>query len=161
MIGKLVKPHRGARGQALVEFAITIPIIVVIVLGLLDLGRAVFAYNTLAQSARQASRTAMVDQDVSRVQAVAISTAVTLGLTSSNVRVCFKDAFTPAVDCSDPSLQPCNPLRIGCLAIVDTQLAFTPITPVISVFWSSIPLSSTSIEPIEYLCPYGTQLTCP
>ena len=163
MIGS-VGPERGQsqRGQALVEFAITLPLIVVVVLGLIDLGRGVFAYNTLAQSARQANRTAMVDQDVSRVEAVAISNAVTLGLTSSNVDVCFKDPYTSEVDCSDPSAEPCaNPLVIGCLAIVKAHMSFTPITPVISIFFSSVPLSSTSVEPIEYVCPYGIQMTCP
>ena len=38
------------------------PVIVLAVLGLLDLGRGIYTYNTLAQSARQAARIAIVNQ---------------------------------------------------------------------------------------------------
>ncbi len=151
------------RGQALVEFALVLPIIVLLVLGLLDLGRAVFSYNTLSQAARQATRTAMVDQDVDRVKAVAVATAVTLGLNSSNVSVCYKTSETTQRNCNSPATDNCpSPSRvIGCLAIVTTSLSYVPMTPVISVFWSRIALTSTSVEPIEYVCPYGTKVTCP
>lgn len=150
------------RGQALVEFAIVLPVIFLVVLGLFDLGRAVFAYNTLGQSARQANRTAIVDQDVSRVKTVALASAPTLGLSSSNVDVCFKTATTTRRDCSTTTDNcPSSSRVIGCLAIVRTHLSFQPFTPVISSIWSSIQLSSVSIGPIEYVCPYGTQTTCP
>ena len=46
---------RRSRGQTLVEFAMIMPIILVVILGLLDLGRAVFSYNTLSQAARRAA----------------------------------------------------------------------------------------------------------
>jgi Flp pilus assembly protein TadG len=154
--------HR-SRGQALVEFAIVLPIITLVVLGLFDLGRAVFSYNTLAQAARQANRTAIVDQDSDRVTAVAIDAAPTIGLSASNVTVCFKTADTSQKDCSSPSTDNCpsSDRVIGCLAIVTASLSYVPMTPVISTFWSTISLTSTSIEPIEYVCPDGTKVTCP
>jgi hypothetical protein len=43
------------RAQALVEFAFVFPIFLLLVLVLLDLGRAVWQYNTLADVARQAA----------------------------------------------------------------------------------------------------------
>ena len=80
-----------SRGQTLVEFAMVLPIIILLVLGTVDLGRAVFTYNTLAQSARSASRLAIVNQDVTSVkQPGHRRQPPTLGLTSSNVDVCFK-----------------------------------------------------------------------
>lgn len=163
MIGALWAGRaRRRRGQSLVEFALTLPIIVLIIVGLIDLGRGVYAYNTLAQSARQANRTAMVDQDVSSVQAVAISSAATLGLSSSNVDVCFKTSTTAQRDCSNPATDRCaSPYSIGCLAIVRTHVAFSPITPIIGSLIGTIQLSSTSIEPIEYVCPTTAHPTCP
>lgn len=162
-MSRFPRPPRNRSGQSLVEFALILPVIVLIVFGLFDLGRGVFSYNTLAQAARQANRTAMVDQDVDRVKAMAIASAPTLGLTSSNVSVCFKTSETAELDCSSPTTDNCPAAArtIGCLAIVTTTLAYTPMTPVISAFWSSIPLTSTSIEPIEYVCPYDTKTTCP
>lgn len=159
---RLARWH-GGRGQTLVEFAIVVPVLLVIVLGLLDLGRAVFVYNTLAQSARQASRTAIVNQDTDQVRSAAIAYAPTLGLTSSNVDVCFKTATTEQTNCSSPGTDNCpqSTRDIGCLAVVRAHVSYTPMTPVISVFMSSITLSSTSVEPIEYVCPSGTATACP
>ena len=44
--------RRLERGQALVEFALVIPIFLLMLVALFDLGRAVFAYNTLTNAAR-------------------------------------------------------------------------------------------------------------
>jgi Flp pilus assembly protein TadG len=150
------------RGQALVEFAMIMPLILVIVLGLLDLGRAVFSYNTLSQAARSGSRVAMVDQNPARVRTKAIASAASLGLATSNVDVCFKTADSGQTSCSSGSDDcPESTRVIGCLAIVRAHLTYAPMTPILSIFMSSISLSSTSIEPIEYVCPEGTKTTCP
>ena len=50
-----------SRGQSLVEFALILPIFFVVVFGLIDGARLVFAYNTVAQAARDAARTAAVE----------------------------------------------------------------------------------------------------
>lgn len=147
----------------MVEFAIILPVITMVVLGLFDLGRAVFTYNTLAQAARQANRTAIVDQDADRVKAMAVAAAPTVGLTASNVSVCFKTEDSTQTDCSSPSTDNCSSsVRvIGCLAIVTASLSYVPMTPVISIFLPSISLTSTSVGPIDYVCPTGSQTTCP
>jgi Flp pilus assembly protein TadG len=136
---------------------------VLVIFGLFDLGRGVFTANTLAQAARQASRTAIVDQDTSRVKAIAIANAPTLGLTASNVSVCFKTDDTTQTNCNSPTTDNCpDAIRtIGCLAIVTTTLNYQPMTPVISSLFPSIQLSSTSVQALEYVCPYDTHTTCP
>jgi Flp pilus assembly protein TadG len=150
-------------GQSLIEFALILPVIVLIIFGLFDLGRGVFAANTLAQAARQASRTAIVDQDTSRVKAVAIANAPTLGLTTNNISVCFKTDDTTQANCNSPTIDNCPEATriIGCLAIVTTTLNYAPMTPVLSTLFSSILLTSTSVQAIEYVCPYDTHTTCP
>ena len=40
------------RGQALVEMALLMPVLLLLVFGTLDFGRAVFGYNALANAAR-------------------------------------------------------------------------------------------------------------
>jgi hypothetical protein len=45
-----------SRGQSLVEFALTLPILLLIIFGLIDLGRAVFISNSLAEAARDGAR---------------------------------------------------------------------------------------------------------
>ena len=154
---------RDGRGQTLVEFAIVMPIIAMVVLGLVDLGRAVYSYNTLAQSARQGARTAIVNQNVTNVRNQAISSAASLGLTASNVDVCFKTTDTTQQDCASATADDCpqSTRVIGCLALVRTHFSYQPMTPIVSIFLSSIPLSSTSVGTIEYVCPTGTATACP
>ena len=51
---------RGDRGQSLVEFAVVVPLILLIVTGVFDLARAVWQENTLAYAAREGTRYAIV-----------------------------------------------------------------------------------------------------
>lgn len=55
--------HRGQRrssGQSLVEFALVFPVFLLIVFGLVDGGRLIFAQNTVSQAGREATRLAVV-----------------------------------------------------------------------------------------------------
>jgi Flp pilus assembly protein TadG len=153
---------RRGRGQTLVEFAMVLPVILAIMLALFDLGRAVYSTNTLAQAARSGSRMAMVSQNVTNVRNAAIAAAATLGLSSSNVDVCFKTSTSSQTGCSSSTDNcPQSTRVIGCLAIVRAHINYAPMTPVISVIWPTLSLSSTSIASIEYVCPEGTATTCP
>lgn len=150
-----------AAGQSVVEFAMVIPMIMLLILGALDLGRAVYTYNTLAQAAREGNRVAIVNQATTDVRSRAIASAASLGLSSSNVDVCFKTSATSQRNCASPSTDDCpQPSRsIGCLAIVTARVTYQPMTPVVGLIWSTISLSSTSIGPIEHVCPV-TGSTC-
>jgi Flp pilus assembly protein TadG len=52
--------RRRQGGQALAEFALVVPVLMLIVIGTLDVGRAVFAYDSVANAAREAARFAIV-----------------------------------------------------------------------------------------------------
>jgi hypothetical protein len=154
---------RRGRGQTLAEFAMVVPLILLLLLGALDMGRAVFAYNTLSQAARAGARTAIVNQDPARVRSRAIESAVTLGLGTSNVDVCFKTATTSQTGCAAPTVDNC-PIasrQIGCLAFVTTRLNYQPMTPFVGLIFGSINISSTSVAPIEFVCPASSTGTCP
>ena len=56
---RLRHPSRG-RGQGLVEFALVLPVFMVILIGMVDLGRAIWANNSVANAAREAARFAAV-----------------------------------------------------------------------------------------------------
>ena len=51
------------RGQAVVEFALVAIIFFIVVFGTMDVGRAVWNYNTLAQATREGARFAVVHGD--------------------------------------------------------------------------------------------------
>ena len=58
---RLRRPDRTA-GQALVEFAISITVFLMLLMAIFDFGRAVYMYNGLSQAAREVGRTASVHQ---------------------------------------------------------------------------------------------------
>jgi Flp pilus assembly protein TadG len=49
-----------SRGQSMVEFALVLPIFMIFVMGIVDGGRAIFAYNQMSQISRDVSRVASV-----------------------------------------------------------------------------------------------------
>ena len=51
---------REDRGQELVEFAITLPFLLMLVFGIFDLGRGVYYYSALQNAAREGARFAIV-----------------------------------------------------------------------------------------------------
>jgi Flp pilus assembly protein TadG len=52
--------HRGEGAQSLVEFALILPIFLLLITGLFDLARAVWQENSLAYAAREGTRWAIV-----------------------------------------------------------------------------------------------------
>ena len=60
---KKLPPKNGEAGQSLFEFALTLPIFLLLVFGLVDLGRGFYYYNLLSNMAREGARYAIVDPD--------------------------------------------------------------------------------------------------
>jgi len=57
----MTKPvtHDGQRSQALIEFALISPVLLLLIFGIIDIGRAVFYYDTLTHAAREGARAAV------------------------------------------------------------------------------------------------------
>src|SRR6478735_7347122 len=80
---------RRDRGQALMEFALVIPLFLLLMVALFDMGRAVFAYNTLTNAAREGARMAIVNQDKPSIIARAKSQTAIVELNDPSVSVGF------------------------------------------------------------------------
>lgn len=67
-----VRRHRLAerRGQSLVEFALVLPILLLIVVGILEFGLAFRTYQVVTNSAREGARTAVLRTDEGTVEGV-------------------------------------------------------------------------------------------
>jgi hypothetical protein len=52
--------HRSERGQSLVEFALILPILILLLVGIFDLGHVVWTNDALSNAAREATRYAIV-----------------------------------------------------------------------------------------------------
>jgi Flp pilus assembly protein TadG len=149
--------HQGGRrqrGQGLTEFALVIPIFLLLVVALFDLGRAVFAYNTLTNAAREGARIAIVNQYTPTIVSRAKSQTNIVELDDPSVSVSFWNVGTDGNP--DISKGQCNNrVAVGCLVIVKFEATYRPITPFISniLFGNGVTFTATSQLSVEYSCP--------
>lgn len=143
------------RGQSLVEFALVIPIFVLMLMGIFDLGRAVFAYNTANNAAREAARLAIVDQTLTDIQQKAIDHGVTLGLDASDITVDYRSSTAP------DTANSCSTIDIGCLANVRIEYAYNAATPIIGNIVGTINIVGESQFAVEAVCISPADSPCP
>jgi len=127
---------RNARGQSLVEFALLLPILMLIVVVLVDLGRAVYYYSVVHNAAREGARYGIVHYNLSRDDLIAniITTAhdLAIGLDQAELTI------TPNV--------PAYPIESGDILEVTAEYSFEAVTPLANLFIAGgvIDLSSSS-----------------
>ena len=122
------------RGQSLVEFALLLPLMLLIITGLFDVARAVWQENTLAYAAREGTRYAIVHGSAGSPAAdptdvsdpvitstiPAVVRAAAVGVPNVTVTVQYPDTYagtSPAVKCADRN----------CRVIVDASAPFVPL----------------------------------
>lgn len=136
---KLFRRDR-SRGQTLVEFGLVLPIFMLLLVGLFDMGRAVIYYSSISNGAREAVRLGIVDQNVADIQNEAVeSVGAVMGLSTSDVTVSFL-----APDLSTTAPCPASKL-IGCIVRVRIDYEFQPATPFVGV----LQLGAETHQPIE------------
>ena len=133
-------PDARDRGSAAVEFALLLPVLLLLIFGVIDFGRALNAQITLTQAAREGARLAALGYSTSAVAARAQAAAV--GLSPVTVTV--------------TSSCPVN-AGAGVDAIVQASYTFSFITPVgafaamfgTASFGSTLSLSAKGEMPCE------------
>ena len=149
-----MSPRQDRRGQALVETALVLPILLIIIIGLFDVGRAVFAYNTATNAAREAARLAIVNQDITRVQQRAANLAPATPVDSVTVSYYRPGADTTSTSNGDKCLgTQASPIVIGCVAVVEFDTSFSAITPLIGSIVGPISMTARAELPVEFVCP--------
>jgi Flp pilus assembly protein TadG len=136
-IGRLRRRSRPAeRGQALVEFAVVLIPFLVILMGIVDLGRGIYVMNGTAQAAREIARVTSVHtystccdlgSSTQSQQVIAVQRGLIPGLAidPSTDIVCVDVADNVIAD---------NTCRPGDYVRVHVTAPFTPVTPLVSAF---------------------------
>lgn len=138
------------RGAAAVEFALLLPLLVLLIFGMIDFGRAINAQITLTQAAREGARvlalpggtTVGSDGQPAYVDRV-IAAGNGLGLTASNVTDLPDTSTPPETGC------PSGSGNTGDDAVVKVTYTFTFITPVGSIFGPTKTLTAEGVMPCE------------
>jgi Flp pilus assembly protein TadG len=132
--------RRGAgsdRGAAAVEFALLLPLLVLIVFGVIDFGRAINAQITLTQAAREGARALALGQATYQTRA----DAAAIGLSGVTV--------TDLPDSNGVTGCPPGSGQAGDDAVVQVTYTFTFITPVGSIFGPTKTLTAEGVMPCE------------
>jgi len=134
-----------------VEFALLLPVLLLIIFGVIDFGRAINAQITLTQAAREGARLASLGYSASAVQTRAQSAATGLS------------PVTVTVTSSCPT-----GAGVGVDAVVTTSYTFSFVTPVgafaamfgTASFGSTLALTATGEMPCETLSAGSPALCC-
>jgi hypothetical protein len=133
-------------GQALAEFAIVLPILLVLILGVFDFGRLIFVHTAMTNAAREGARLGAVNQDVDSIEARVTGQ---MGFAEPVILVNF---YLPP-DPGDPPTAACPVGSVGCLVVVEVASEFDAITPVIGTLIGTLDLSASSTATVEFACP--------
>jgi hypothetical protein len=147
------------RGQSLAEFALVLPVMLLLFMAVFDFGRYIFADNEINNAAREGMRTAIVNQYAPNIRQRAAGQAIALGVPVDAPSACDSNNL-PA----DPNgvcvkfvdqgtlTNTCGPITVGCVAIVTVKYTYEALTPVISGVIGPRVVVSTSKQPIESVC---------
>ncbi len=136
----------------MVEVALVLPLLVLLIAGIFDFGRAIYGYNTVLNASREAARLAIVDQTESAVKQKAVDHAVGLGIPTSDVNVDYRTVSSPNVAGScDSKLG--SPQLVGCVAVVRVQYSYEASVPMITALIGPITLSGETRFPVEHNAP--------
>jgi Flp pilus assembly protein TadG len=112
----MMRRSRHESGQTMAEFALILPIFFILIFGVLDLGRVVWANSALAHASREAARFAIVqgatDESVKdEIRTVALDQAIAAGENLS-VDVCYGLGCSGNTDTPDASYGRGTPVTV-------------------------------------------------
>lgn len=169
-MGWHTKPNKRERGQALTEMALTLPILLLVILGIMDFGRMVFLYSQIANAAREGARYGSVvgvfDSGAGEVEQVrdcaAIRAAVRemyglpVTITDEQIDITYDDGNSSlGLTCNGTYGPTLDQIPQGSRILVEVESTFEFITPVISAF---VPSLDVSFKAARTILIGGTQV---
>ena len=116
---------RSLPGQSVVELAAVFALLIPVVIGIVDLGRAYFAYDVLVHAVNEGVRVGTFNSTSTDIVAAVRDAAVSIGLPSENVSVtCYAGSSTTTKACS--SMTAGDSVKVG------ASIVFTPVTPIVA-----------------------------
>ncbi len=152
------EPHQDSRrAQGMVEFALVLPILLLLVFGIIEFGRLLFMFVSVSSASREGARygAAVGDvgdgtlryQDCDGIVAAASRVGVLAGITDADVVIQYDDG-TNIKPYSCPDVQDVfgAPIVLGDRIIVTVTRNFNPIVPLVNI--PPIPISATTARTI-------------
>jgi Flp pilus assembly protein TadG len=124
-----VTSPRDQHGAAAVEFALVVPLLLLLVLGIAEFGRAYNISTTLSGAAREGARAMALQNSTTAARSAAQGAAQGLNLTASQISV---------------SPSSCPTSSTGSTTLVQVSISY-PMTFVTGLFGSSVTLHGTGV----------------
>ena len=153
------RTRRDARGQTIVEVALILPIFILLIVGVFDFGRAIYAYNTVLNASREGARQAIVDQTLEHIQERAAEQATALGIDPATVEVDYRSFGSDVPGSCDGEVG--TPDVVGCTAVVRVEYDYEAVTPLIGQLVGELTVAGETRFPVEYACPQPGATDCP
>lgn len=161
--------RRGEPGQGMVEFALAIPVFLLLALGIIDLGWMLYIYSSTFSASREAARYGASvglneagiphELDCAGIRAAAMRIGQTAGVSSSNVQIRYDTG--PTETRSWDALPTCEQqpeTRLGDRILVRISLQFRPLIGIIPSFQLENSNSRTIIKSVEVTGDFPTPL---
>jgi Flp pilus assembly protein TadG len=135
---------RARRGQSMVEFALLMPVIVLMFMAVFDLARAFWVYNDVSNAVREGARYATYDNNTDNIKTATAQYATT-GLLTSQVTVTCYSGYS-----SSASTKTCSSVTFGDAIKVQATKAYQPLTgKLTSLIGSSVNITATSMRSFQ------------
>ena len=134
---------RSHPGQSAVEVAAVFTILVPVLVGAVDLGRAYFGHDMLVHAVSEGARRGSFDTNITNIKTTVQNAAVSLNLQAGDVAVaCYSGSTTTTKTCSS--------VTVGDSVRVTATSVFTPFTPVITAILPGGTLTLTATSQRSY-----------
>jgi Flp pilus assembly protein TadG len=154
---KMASNNEKDRAQGMVEFALVLPILLLLMFGIIEFGRLLFMYVSVSSASREAARygAAVGDvgggtlryQDCDGIVAAASRVGVLAGISAADVVIQYDDgASIKANSCEEVQDVYGSPIYLGDRIVVTVTRFFQPIVPLVNI--PAVPISATTARTI-------------
>lgn len=118
------------RGQALIELALALPILLLVLMGIVEFGRIFHANIVVEQAARAGSRVATVNSSLAAIQSAVLNAGGSVSIDPAKVKI----YYCPTPECTSTKT---SGIQRGDSAVVEVAYEIELITPIIRPFLAS------------------------
>ena len=158
------KYKRGLKqGQGLVEFALALPILLVVMVGIMEVGRLLFIYTSVVNASREAVRFGSANgaasgvpqyYDCTGIENAAMQLGTISGFDATGITISYDNGNMPSpttkyASCAILAGTPSNTIETGDRIVVTVTATYTPVLQYLGLeAIPSFPISSTSSRTI-------------
>jgi len=150
MMRKYSTEKKKEAAQGMVEFALILPILLLLVLGIIEFGRLLFFYSSIASASREGARYGSAVGNVNGVprysdcdgiRDAALKAGAFANMEGDDINIQYDDGNSP----KDAACPPAARINLADRIVVTALGNYSPIVPLIDVFFSEGGLDITSI----------------